>query len=41
MTPFSFLPFPCSSGSRLGAWLQAYFRSGWAFFIPYLAAYLL
>lgn len=28
-------------GSRTGALLQTYFRSGWAFLIPYLAAYLL
>ncbi len=28
-------------GNRFGAMLQSYFRSGWAFLIPYLAAYLL
>ena len=28
-------------GSNFGAMLQNYFRSGWAFLIPYLAAYLL
>lgn len=32
---------PASPGNRIGALLQSYFRSGWAFFIPYLAAYLL
>lgn len=39
--PFSLLCSLFSPGSRLGATLQAYFRSGWAFLIPYLAAYLL
>ncbi len=29
------------SGSKLGAMLQAYYGSGWAFLIPYLTAYLL
>jgi len=29
------------SGSKLASTLQIYFRSGWAFLIPYLAAYLL
>ena len=32
---------PASPGNRFGTLLQAYFRSGWAFLIPYLAAYLL
>lgn len=39
--PFSLLRSLLSPGSRLAATLQAYFRSGWAFFMPYLAAYLL
>ena len=34
-------PPPTAPGSNFGAMLQAYFRSGWAFLIPYLAAYLL
>ena len=34
-------PVAAASGSRSGATLRAYFRSGWAFLIPYLAAYLL
>ena len=34
-------PPPTSPGNRSGAMLQNYFRSGWAFLIPYLAAYLL
>lgn len=38
---FSFLRSPISIGNNLGVYLQEYFRSGWAFFIPYLAAYLL
>lgn len=39
--PLSFLRSPFSIGNNLGVYLQNYFRSGWAFFIPYLAAYLL
>lgn len=34
-------PPPTAPGSSFGAMLQNYFRSGWAFLIPYLAAYLL
>ena len=34
-------PPPTAPGSNFGAMLQNYFRSGWAFLIPYLAAYLL
>ena len=34
-------PPPTSPGNSFGAMLQSYFRSGWAFLIPYLAAYLL
>lgn len=30
-----------SSGNLFSSMLKTYFRSGWAFFIPYLAAYLL
>jgi len=32
---------PISSGNTFAVYLQHYFRSGWAFLIPYLAAYLL
>ena len=32
---------PFSPGSKSGPMLRDYFRSGWAFLIPYLAAYLL
>ncbi|MEI6051700.1 MAG: hypothetical protein WCQ44_03260, partial [Opitutaceae bacterium] len=39
--PFSRLVSLCSPGSKSGAMLRDYFRSGWAFLIPYLAAYLL
>jgi hypothetical protein len=39
--PFFHLLSPFSPGNRYGAMLQNYFRSGWAFLIPYLAAYLL
>ncbi len=34
-------PEPGPFRSKFGTALQDYFRSGWAFFIPYLAAYLL
>ena len=34
-------PVAASPGSWTGALLQTYFRSGWAFLIPYLAVYLL
>ncbi len=34
-------PVAASPGSRTGALLQTYFRSGWAFLTPYLAVYLL
>ena len=34
-------PPPTAPGGNFGAMLQNYFRSGWAFLIPYLAAYLL
>ena len=34
-------PPRAAPGSNFGAMLQNYFRSGWAFLIPYLAAYLL
>ena len=34
-------PPPTAPGSNFGAMLQNYFQSGWAFLIPYLAAYLL
>lgn len=37
---FLFRP-PFSSGSKFSAILRAYFRSGWAFFVPYLTAYLI
>lgn len=39
--PASGLQPPLPHRSMLGTALQAYFRSGWAFLIPYLAAYLL
>ena len=39
--PFSGLLLPAYPWNRYGTLLQAYFRSGWAFLIPYLAAYLL
>ena len=39
--PLSRLLSPFSPGSRAGVVLRDYFRSGWAFLIPYLAAYLL
>jgi len=41
---FALCPSPSSPRPwrlALGSWLQTYFRSGWAFLIPYLAAYLL
>lgn len=37
----SFLVSTDSPASSLGRRLTAYFRSGWAFFIPYLAVYLI
>ena len=39
--PISGFSFRRFSLSAFPIWLRAYFRSGWAFLIPYLAAYLL